>query len=122
MYFPFLHARQQPGFAQRAASHLRIDGGRQTPSTFRVAASATRSCFNYVHHVVFRDHHGALRTDDWTRGSRWHHNVVRHSTYAGFVLKHDNTVEDNLFIDSSAPLIGCLVVRAGSLRPLIGPA
>ena len=26
-------------------------------------------------------------------------------------MKHDNTVEDNLFIDSLAPLIGLLVVR-----------
>lgn len=69
---------------------------------------------------MFRDHHGALRTDDWTRGSRWHHNVVRHCTYAGFVLKHDNAVEDNLFIDFQAPLIGCLV-RQGPLRPLSGP-
>ena len=79
--------------------------------TCRVAASATRSVSTTSSTVGSRDHHGALRTDDWTRSSRWHHNVVRHCTYAGFVLKHDNTVEDNLFIDSLAPLIGMLVVR-----------
>ena len=48
---------------------------------------------------------------DLCRDSRWHHNVVRHCTYAGFVLKHHNVVEDNLFIDPLAPLLGLLVVR-----------
>jgi hypothetical protein len=67
--------------------------------------------FNYVHHVTSRDHHGALRTDDLCRDSRWHHNVVQHCSYANFVLKHHNVVEDNLLIDPSAPLIGLLVVR-----------
>ena len=108
--FPFLHARHN------RVSHNELHhtcASMEDGNAIYVSGCGIGNevCFNYVHHVVFRDHHGALRTDDWTRGSRWHHNVVRHCTYAGFVLKHDNTVEDNLFIDFRAPLIGCLVVR-----------
>jgi hypothetical protein len=108
--FPFLHSRHNR-VSHNELHHMCLSMEDGNGIYVSGCGTGNEICFNYIHHVISRDHHGALRTDDWTRGSRWHHNVVRHSTYAGFVLKHDNTVEDNLFIDFQAPLIGMLVVR-----------
>ena len=72
---------------------------------------------NYVHHMLAAGGQGGIRTDDFQRGTVITHNVVYRCVYGGIVLKHDNTIENNIVADlvdaRKVKLCGYILLRRG---------
>ena len=74
---------------------------------------------NYVHHVFNPALHGAIRTDDFQRGTTVEQNVVFATNSCGLCLRHENYTLNNVIVDvhpgrsiwlGERPFDGCRIV------------
>jgi hypothetical protein len=54
---------------------------------------------NYLHHIFNRNLHGAIRTDDFQRGTLIEENVIFRTNSCGICLRHANYVVNNVVCD-----------------------
>jgi hypothetical protein len=54
---------------------------------------------NYLHHILNRNLHGAIRTDDFQSGTLIEENVIFKTESCGICLRHENYVVNNIVCD-----------------------
>lgn len=106
-YLPYLHARNNKVVRNEVYRVLEKLGD---GSAVNISGAGDGNLIeeNYIHHIATYNASGAIRFDDWQRGTTVNRNIIYMCNLVGVVRKNYNDVTNNVLVDVSC--------RSGYLR------